>query len=141
MASIAIVTDADASLPAALAEQHDIRQMPVAVHFGKIRYLTGIDIEDTSVFERVDAEGALAKTSAPAPGGLLQAFQEAFDTGADEVISFCVSSRVSVSYDAACRAREVLLDRAITVVDIQNISWETYDHLSDPPAPHLSVHL
>ncbi len=68
MASIAIVTDADASLPAALAEQHDIRQIPVGVPFSEIRYLTPIDNEDASVFEGVDAEGALTRTSAAAPG-------------------------------------------------------------------------
>jgi len=68
MASIAIVTDTDASLPAALAEQHDIRQIPVGVPFSEIRYLTPIDNEDASVFEGVDAEGALTRTSAAAPG-------------------------------------------------------------------------
>ena len=34
MSSIAIVTDADASLPADLAARYDIRQVPINVQFG-----------------------------------------------------------------------------------------------------------
>ena len=122
MASIAIVTDTDASLPAEVAEQYGIRQVPITIHFGQTTYLTGLDIDDASVFRRVDAEGVLPTTSAPTPGDFLKAFQAAFDGGADEVICLCVSSRVSTTYGSARRAREMLLDRAITVVDTQNIS-------------------
>lgn len=122
MSSIAIVTDTDASLPNDLAAQYNIRQVPIAVHFGGETFKTGVDIDDASLFERVDQEGELPTTSAPAPGDFLQAFEAAFDEGADEVICFCVSSEVSGTYDAARTARDLLLDREITVVDTQSIS-------------------
>jgi DegV family protein with EDD domain len=122
MSSIAIITDTDASLPEAIAGQYGIQQVPIAVHFGDQTFMTGIDIDDTSLFERVDREGELPTTSAPAPGDFLKAFQTAFDEGADEVICFCVSSEVSGTYDAARTARDLLLERRITVVDTLNIS-------------------
>jgi DegV family protein with EDD domain len=122
MPSIAIVTDTDASLPDDVAAQYGIRQVPIAVNFGDETLLTGVDIHDTSLFERVDREGELPTTSAPAPGDFLSAFQAAFDEGADQVICLAVSSEVSGTYDAARTARDLLLDRDITVVDTQSIS-------------------
>jgi DegV family protein with EDD domain len=122
MSSIAIVTDTDASLPAEIAAQYDVRQVPIAVHFGDETFLSGVDIDDASLFERVDREGELPTTSAPAPGGFLEAFQAAFDEGADKVICFCVSSAVSGTYDAARTARDLILERDVTVVDTRSIS-------------------
>jgi DegV family protein with EDD domain len=122
MPSIAIVTDTDASLPNEVAAQYGIRQVPIAVHFGDETFKTGVDVDDTSLFERVDRIGKLPTTSAPAPGDFLDALQAAFAQGADQVICFCVSSQVSATYDAARTARDLLLKRDITVVDTQSIS-------------------
>lgn len=122
MPQIAIVTDTDASLPDEVAAQYGIRQVPIAVHFEGETFRSGVDIDDAQLFKRVDREEELPTTSAPAPGDFLQAFQAAFDEGADEVVCFCVSSEVSGTYDAARTARDLLLDRDITVVDTQSIS-------------------
>ncbi len=122
MPSIAIVTDTDASLPEDVAAEYNIRQVPIAVNFGNETLLTGVDIDDASLYQRVDREGGLPTTSAPAPGDFLSAFQAAFDEGADQVICLAVSSEVSGTYDAARTARDLLLDRDITVVDTQSIS-------------------
>jgi DegV family protein with EDD domain len=122
MPSVAIVTDTDASLPDDIAAQHGIRQVPIAVHFGDETLMTGQDIDDTSLFRRVDREGKLPTTSAPAPGDFLSAFQAAFDDGAQQVVCLSVSSEVSGTYDAARTARDLMLDQDITVVDTQSIS-------------------
>jgi len=122
MPSIAVVTDTDASLPEQVAAEYGIRQVPIAVHFGDETLLTGEDIDTSSLFARVDREGELPTTSAPAPGDFLNAFQAAFQEGADQVICLAVSSEVSGTYDAARTARDLLLDRDITVVDTQSIS-------------------
>ena len=120
--SIAIVTDTDASLPHHVAAQYHIRQVPIAIHFADETLMTGEDIDDTTLFQRVDREGKLPTTSAPAPGDFLTTFEAAFDEGADQVICLCVSSEVSGTYDAARTARDLMLDRDISVVDTQNIS-------------------
>jgi len=122
MPSIAIITDTDASLPPDLATEHGIRQVPIAIHFGDETFMTGVDMDDGTLFARVDEEGALPTTSAPAPGDFLKAFEAAFDEGADEVICFCVSSKVSGTFDAARTARDLLLERDIAVIDTQSIS-------------------
>ena len=122
MPSIAIVTDTDASLPDAVAAEYGIRQVPIAIHFADQTFKSEVDIDDSALFQRVDQEGELPTTSAPAPGDFLTAFEAAFKEGADEVICLAVSSKVSGTYDAARTARDLLLDREITVVDTQSIS-------------------
>lgn len=122
MTTIAIVTDTDASLPGALAARYGIRQVPITVHFGREVLHSGVDIDDTQLFARIDREGTLPTTAAPAPGAFMSAFQQAFDEGADEVACFCVSSEISATFAAACTARDSFADRTIRVVDTQSLS-------------------
>jgi DegV family protein with EDD domain len=122
MSSIAIITDTDSSLPAEVAARYGIRQVPIAVHFGQETFETGVDINDARLFERVDREGKLPTTSAPAPGKFAEAYQAAFDAGAEAVICFCVSSEVSATYSAAVNARDLLPEHDITVVDSRTLS-------------------
>ena len=105
--------------------------MPITVHFGEEMFRTGIDIDDARLFERVNREGRLPTTSAPSPGDFAQAYQAAFDGGADEVICFCVSGEVSATYQAAVNARDLVAREAagreitrdlVTVVDSRSLS-------------------
>jgi DegV family protein with EDD domain len=122
MSKIAIITDTDSSLPPDLAARHEIWQVPITIHFGDEVYRTGVDMDDAGLFARVNREGKLPTTSAPSPGSFAEAYQAAFDGGADEVICFCVSSEVSATYQAAEAARAMLPDREITVVDSRSLS-------------------
>jgi len=122
MPKIAIVTDTDSSLPADVAARHSIRQAPIAIHFGEQSFETGIDIDDAKAFARIDRDGRLPTTAAPTPGRFAEAYQAAFDAGADVVICFTVSSEVSTAYKAALTARELTPGRDIRVVDSRSLS-------------------
>ncbi len=122
MSSVAIVTDSDASLPEALAARYGIGLVPINIHFGDDTLRSGVDIDDHGLFERVDREGALPTTSAPAPGQFAAAYRAAFDGGSEAVVCFCVSSEVSATYSAAVQACQLFPDRSITVVDTRSIS-------------------
>jgi DegV family protein with EDD domain len=122
MSNIIIITDSDASLPPDLAAQYGVLQVPIIVQFGEEAFETGVDINDASLFERVDRENKLPTTSAPSPGAFVKAFQAAFDDGADAVVCICVSSEISATYSAALTARETFADRDISVVDSLTLS-------------------
>ena len=122
MAKIAIITDSDASLPAELAQKHNIVQVPINVHFGDDTFQTGVDIDDVQLFERVDREGQLPTTSAPSTGAYLEAYKDAFERGAEAIICLTVSGEVSATYAAAFAAKDMLSDRQIEVVDTRSLS-------------------
>lgn len=122
MPAIAIITDTDASLPNDVAEKYSIQQVPITVNFGSEVLKTGIDIDDTGLFARVDREGTLPTTAAPAPGDFATAFEKSFESGADSVLCFCVSSEVSATYGAAVAARQTMPERDIHVVDTLNLT-------------------
>jgi DegV family protein with EDD domain len=122
MPLIAIVTDTDASLPADLAARYDIRQVPINVQFGEENFETGVNIDDASLFARVDREGRLPTTSAPSPGQFSKAYEAAFDAGAEEIVCFCVSGEVSATYGAAVVAAELMPEGKVSVVDTRTLS-------------------
>jgi DegV family protein with EDD domain len=122
MSRIAIVTDTDSSLPADVAARHGIWQVPITVHFGEETFATGLDIDDARVFERVDREGKLPTTAAPAPGKFAEAYESALDEGAESVVCFCVSSKVSATYSAAMAACDLVPGCDVTVVDTLSLS-------------------
>ncbi|HOT90563.1 MAG TPA: DegV family protein [Anaerolineae bacterium] len=122
MLPIAVITDTDSSLPAAIAAQYDIQQVPINIHFGQETLRAEMDINDAEAFVRIDREGKLPTTSAPTPGQFAIAYQAAFDAGAASVLCFCVSSEISGTYNAALTARDLMPDRDITVVDSRTLS-------------------
>lgn len=122
MSQIAIITDTDASLPYDIAARYGIRQVPITIHFGQEVLKTGEEITDAQVFDRIDREGRLPKTSAPAPGHFAEAYQAALDGGADGIVCLCVSSEVSATYNAAVVAGDLYPDRDIHVVDTRSLS-------------------
>jgi DegV family protein with EDD domain len=122
MSSIAIITDSDSSLPAELAARYGIRQVPIIIQFGLESLRTEIDIDDVSLFARIDREGKLPTTAAPGPGQFLEAYQAAFAAGADAIVCLCVSAAISATYSAAVTAKEMLPDRHIEVVDTRVVS-------------------
>jgi DegV family protein with EDD domain len=122
MPSIAVITDTDASLPVEVADRFGIRQVPIIVQFGEQALKTTEEIEEAEMFARIDREGKLPTTSAPAPGQFSEAYEAAFSAGAEAIVCICVSSEVSATYNAAVLASEMFAGREITVLDSHTLS-------------------
>jgi DegV family protein with EDD domain len=124
MPKIALMTDTDCNLPEDLTARYQIQQVPITVQFGQESYLTGVGIDDATLFERIDHENKLPSTAAPSPGQFLEAFDKALAAGADTVLCFTVSSAISATYNNAVNALQMLPDRDITVIDTHAYHWD-----------------
>jgi DegV family protein with EDD domain len=122
MPHIAIITDTDSSLPLELAKKNNVVQVPILIQFGDESFRDAFDINNDAVFARVDREGKLPTTAAPSPGQFVEAFKQAFDSGADSVLCFNISSEMSATCAAALQAAGMLPGKRIEVVDTRSLA-------------------
>jgi len=120
--AIAIISDTDTSLPQESLDKYDISQVSITIHFGDEILKACSGITDEELVERVIRDGVLPTTAAPSPGDFSEAFQEAFDKGADEIICLTVSAGVSATYQSAVTAAGLFPSKKITLVDTETIS-------------------
>jgi DegV family protein with EDD domain len=122
MSRIAIITDTDSSLPLDLARQYGIVQVPITIQFGNDGFQDVFQITNDQVFDRIDKEGKLPTTAAPAPGQFLEAYNKAFEAGADEILCMTISSEMSATYASAHQAAEMLPGKRIEVMDTRSLA-------------------
>jgi len=113
---IKIVTDSTAGLPQAMIREHDIRIVPLYVHFGRQAFREGIDITNEQFYARLRATAALPTTSQPSAGEFHEVFKELTDAG-HEVVALTISSKLSGTWTSAMAALDMLPGAPISVVD------------------------
>ena len=123
MPPIAVITDTDSSLPLELAKKYNIVQIPIIVQFGEESFRDVYDVDNAAVFSRVDREGRLPTTAAPSPGNFVNAFESAFDSGADQILCMTISSEMSAVYTVARTAAEMFTGKTIRVVDSRTVAY------------------
>jgi DegV family protein with EDD domain len=117
MSKTAIITDTDSALPFELAKQFDIQQVPILIQFGEESFRDVYEINNPEVFTRIDRQGKLPTTAAPSPGQFAEVFKTTFDSGADSILCFNISSQMSATYASARQAAELFPGKRIEVVD------------------------
>jgi len=124
MSKFKIVTDASCDLPPELLDKYDISDVRFYVTFDGSNYLKeSVDITHAEYFRRLDTEPNFPKTSQPSPQDYIDVFTPALQKGED-VICFCISSKLSGSYQSAVNAAEILKeeypDRKVRVIDTEH---------------------
>ncbi len=113
---IKIVTDSTAYLPADYMQAHDIRVVPLSVHFGEEAFKEGVEISDEEFFARLKRSPDLPTTSQPSAGDFKKVFQELAEAG-HEIVTLTISSKLSGTWNSAMMAKEMLPGAGISVVD------------------------
>jgi DegV family protein with EDD domain len=116
LAGVAVVTDSTADIPLDLANERGLRVVPMTVTFGEDSYVSGVTLETERFYELLEASDRLPTTSQPVAAWLEEAYADARDDGADEVVSIHLSSELSGTCDLA---HKVAADAPlpVTVVD------------------------
>jgi DegV family protein with EDD domain len=103
---IALVTDSTCDIPAAWVKQYKICVVPLTIIFGDQQYLDGVELSPKEFYQRLSKETLHPTTSQPAPEAFLEAYQRAAANGADEILTFTISSAMSGTIESARRAAQ-----------------------------------
>jgi DegV family protein with EDD domain len=114
--SVAIVTDSTSYLPAGLAEQYGVRVVPLRVTIGSRTGTDGIEISSDDVTNAL-RNRVHVTTSRPSPVEFAQAYQDALDAGASQVVSVHLSATLSGTWESARLAAEDFGYGTVRVVD------------------------
>jgi DegV family protein with EDD domain len=110
---IKVVVDSTCDLPAELYQQHNITVVPINIQFGTETYLDGVTIDRPSFYRKIDEMGILPKTSQPSAGQFEEHYRRLADAGATDIISLCVTAKLSGTYQSAEMAKEMVADRVL----------------------------
>ncbi len=113
---IKIVTDSTAYLTEAMVRDHDLRVVPLCVHFGDQTFKEGVELSNGAFYTRLSQASVLPTTSQPSAGAFYEVFSE-LDQAGHEIVVITISSRLSGTWNSAMAAREMLPEARISVVD------------------------
>ena len=113
---IALIVDSSCDLPTDYIIKHQIRIVPVQVTFGTQTYLDRVTITGEEIYRMMREPGPPPKTSQPSQASFRQAFDLASETH-DKALALTLSSGVSGTWQACCRAAEQKESMTIEVID------------------------
>jgi DegV family protein with EDD domain len=113
---IKFVTDSTAYLPEAMVRTHDIRVVPLYVHFGDKAFKEGVDMKNGEFFDRLKEAPELPTTSQPSAGEFHEVYKDLASAG-HEIVTITISSKLSGTWNSATAAKEMLPHAGISVID------------------------
>ena len=121
MASVGIVIDSTADLSPAWLERFGLAMVPLIVNWDGQTYRDKLDLTTADFYRRLRTSKTLPKTGAPSLASFEATFREQLEQH-DAVVSINLASRLSATYEAACRAAESVEPRRISVIDSGSVS-------------------
>ncbi len=119
---IRIITDSMGDVPKKLADELNIRIVPLTVSFGDKTYVDGVDITSDRFFELLTVSPELPKTSQVPPAVFQQVFREELEKY-DKIIVINGSSKMSGTHNSARIAAEEFEEGRIEVLDSMLITF------------------
>lgn len=125
MSNVKIVTDSTADIPQHIAEELNIKIVPLKVHFGEEVFLDGVDIQSNEFYAKLESTEDLPTTSQPSPVDFVDAYKSvAGDQDDPHIISIHISSALSGTYQSALLAQNMLGDKLdVHVIDSKKASY------------------
>lgn len=118
---IKICTDSCVDLPEEQISKFNISVLPLSVILGDEEYLDGVNIKPNQIFEYVNKNGILPKTSARSVEDFKIFFNDLLKDD-NEVIYTGISSKLSSTYQNAIKAKEEIGSNKLHIVDSKSLS-------------------
>ncbi|MGH2343704.1 MAG: DegV family protein, partial [Chloroflexota bacterium] len=117
---VAVVCESTACLPAKSRDELGIAVIPVPFAFGDRTFLDGIDLSPAEFYARLVSTRIPPRTSPPAPGAYLRAWERAA-TGGGAVVSVTVAGSISTF------GRSVSLAAELAAIDLPGVEITVID--------------
>jgi DegV family protein with EDD domain len=116
MGKVAIVTDSTACVPAELLNGYPVYTAPLQVVWGAESFRDGIDIQPSEFYARLKTSKVTPTSSQVTPMTFKELYMKLLDEGYD-VLGIHISGKLSGTMDSAIKAKEMLPDKHIELVD------------------------
>ena len=121
MNKVKIIVDSTVDLNKDMYESLDIEVVPLQVRFDDETYLDGVDIDQKTLYAKVEKEGKLPSTAAISPEELGKAFKKYIDQGMD-VVFLGIGSKLSSTFQNAYIASQDMPEGRVFLIDSENLS-------------------
>jgi DegV family protein with EDD domain len=119
MPNIAILTDSTAYLPEAFVESHNIRVVPLKIHWDGVNFEDGVDITPSGFYEHLAKSSTIPTTSQPPVDEFLQIYEE-LAADYDGIIVPLISSGISGTVSSATTAAAMFSKIPVEVIDTRS---------------------
>ncbi len=120
--AIRLVVDTSSNVPRALQAAHNMIEVNALVLFGSDQYELNKDIDIDQFLALLETRPEHPTTSQPSPRQFQEAYAQAFDEGAKQVLCLVVSAQLSGTYNSAVLAAREFSEGAVTVWDTKGAS-------------------
>lgn len=115
--AVKVVTDSTSDISPELAQELDIRVVPIYVRFDREVYRDGVDITGDEFYSRLAASPVHPTTSQPNPEDFTRVYKD-YIGGCDGIVSIHISSRISGTCNSASLAKKTMCSPVpIEVID------------------------
>ena len=121
MNKVKIVVDSTVDLNKDMYEKLDIEVVPLLVRFDNETFMDGVDINQESLYAKVEKEGKLPSTAAISPDDLEKVFRKYVDQGMD-VVFLGIGSTLSSTFQNAHIAIQEFPEGRVYAIDTKNLS-------------------
>jgi DegV family protein with EDD domain len=118
--AIEIVTTSSSDISQELAKELGITVLPHEIAFGDKSYADGVDILPDEFYERLKQSPKIPTTSAVTTGPFAQAYNKLAEK-TNEILCIVLSSGLSVTHDAAIKAKEAVEKKNVRVEVIETL--------------------
>ena len=101
---IAIITDSTCDIPQDLVDQYQIRILPIPVIWGADQYRDRVDLTPARFYERLQTDPLYPTTSQLTEQKYAEAYRQAAEDGAEEVILISLTGALSSTIENARKA-------------------------------------
>ena len=122
--TIHVFVDGGADLEEGMIDRHQLKVVPLNLHFGEEEYKTGETIDLPTFYRKLKESDELPRSSSPSPNDFYEKYKQV--DADDQILVLALSAGLSSTYESAVIGRDMLLeeepDRTIAVLNTKTAS-------------------